>query len=315
MQSNEYFLGFSVFSGIGPQTMKKLLKEFTSAENAWQQSPEVLENILGEKTANRFVVFRKQFSFSEYLEKLRSKSISFLTWEDKDYPSLLLESPHSPFVLYYKGDFSILHNTKSIGIVGTRKITAYGKQVTEMVTQELAKQNMVIVSGLALGVDAVAHKTALENYGSTIAVLGSGVDICTPSSHQKLYDEIKEKGVIVSQFPPGAASVKGFFPARNALIAGLSQAVLVTEAGVTSGALITAKRATELKRQVFCIPGPITSSLSLGITFLLKNGAFPVASGRDILDRLGIIEKTEKKESLVFDSFSPEEQEIIHLLE
>ena len=225
---------------------------------------------------------------------------------------------HPPFVIFYKGNSQLFDAPKSIGIVGTRSISQYGREVTEMLTRELVEQDFVIVSGLALGVDGVAHQTCLNNQGRTIAVLGSGVDVCTPSNHQVLYDKIlAQEGLIVSTVPPGEEPNKGSFPARNKIIAGLALGVIVTEGTADSGALYTADFAKDMGRPVFSVPGPITSRLSAATTKLLKNNAVLVTSGQDVVDKLGIMKKvkTHNAAAKSLKGDSPEEQKILDLLQ
>ncbi len=315
-----YYLGFSEFPGVGPVKFSGLLDTFGTAERAWNADERQLSKILGLLTTEKFIAFKKTFSLYTFEEKLSKNHINYTTIQDEEYPLLLQETSDRPFVLYYKGDISICADKKAIGIVGTRKISQYGTQITQMITSELVDAGFVIVSGLAFGVDAVAHETTLALRGKTIAVLGSGVDTCTPTSHQKLYDQIiAEGGLIVSSFPIGLGSSRGLFPARNRTIAGLSQGTIVTEGTINSGALYTAKFAREMNRHVFAIPGPITSSLSGATSALLKDGAVLVTSGRDVLDTLGIIENLKDQKSLLkngrIKGETRGEQDILDILE
>lgn len=298
--NRDYYLGFSAFKGIGPMRMQRLLDHFGEVKNVWNGDAADLEKILGKNIAERFLVFRKTLSIKQYMEDLEKKSIQFLTIEDKEYPVLLkteqkgrannktIEQSSNgllpPFILYYIGDVSLLNYPKTIAVVGTRRITNYGKQVTEILTLDLVNNGFVIVSGLALGVDAVSHKKTMESGGKTIAVLGCGVDCCFPKENKFLYEEIiSTGGLIVSQFLPSTKPLKGSFPARNRIIAGLSLGTVVTEGSDDSGALITADYAFKYKRSVFAVPGPITSILSKGPNTLLQKGAVLSASGKDII--------------------------------
>ncbi|MBI5044568.1 MAG: DNA-protecting protein DprA [Candidatus Levybacteria bacterium] len=313
MQEKLYWLGFSLFPGIGPKKFRQLLEAFGSAENAWNASESSFEAIAKPALAQKFFVFKKNFSLDSYVKNLEAKNIWFVTLADNDYPELLRQSANPPFVLFGKGnpDLFLLQNT--LGVVGTRKITTYGRQVTEMVTRELVEANFCIISGLAMGVDAIAHQTALENKGKTIAVLGCGVDLCFPKENEKIYERILSEGsLIVSEYPPGSQPTKGSFPSRNRIIAGLSKAIVVTEGAEDSGALITAEDCFVNKRSVFAIPGPITSSLSKGPNKLLKKGAVLVTSGDDILSSLG--EASPMIKHTLFKSDVPDEQTIITLL-
>lgn len=288
MEEKLYWLGFSVFPGVGPKRFGDLLSKFNSAENAWKAEINDLEMVLGRVIALKFSEFRKSFRSDVYFQKLIDKKVNFLTLIDDKYPSLLREIKDSPFVLYYKGNPSNSSGQKIVAVVGTRKITSYGREVTEQITRELVSAGFTIVSGLAYGVDACAHKTTIDSGGKTIAVLGCGVDCCYPRTNQKIYDQIIEtKGAIVSEFPIEMQPSVGSFPSRNRIIAGLSQAVIVTEGASDSGALYTANDALKLRRPAFAVPGPITSQLSKGPNSLIAKGAKLVSSTEDILRELG----------------------------
>ncbi|OGH24555.1 MAG: DNA protecting protein DprA [Candidatus Levybacteria bacterium RIFCSPLOWO2_01_FULL_39_24] len=269
MSERDYWLGFSALPGIGPAKFRKILKEFGTAKAAW-----------GAK--------KSDFSIEEYLKQLKEKDVWFVTLLDEDYPQILKEIKNPPFVLYGRGQ--VPDDTwfaKTIAVVGARKTTQYGREVTKLLTTELVLNGFTIVSGLALGVDAISHLTALENGGKTIAVLGCGVDCCSPMENFNLYNSILEKGnCIVSEFPLGMKPTQWTFPARNRIIAGLSQAVLVTEGAEDSGSLITAKFALRFDRKVFAVPGPITSSMSKGPYKLISKGAKLVTSAEDIFKEL-----------------------------
>jgi len=319
MNSNIYILGFSAFSGIGTIRFEQLINEFGTPEKAWNASRTDLKAVLKEAVGEKFDEFRKEFNLKEYAKEIEKKHIMWFTPNDKEYPKLLKQlntvipaeagiqsfgltqdkedgsrvkpgMTRAPFILFAKGNTDLLKNEKTIGIVGTRKVTDYGQQVTEMFTKDLVNAGFTIVSGMALGVDGIAHTTAIQHGGKTIAVLGSGVDIPTPGEHSGLYQQILEHdGLIVSTFSPGEDANKGSFPARNATVAGLSQGIVVTEGAEKSGALITANYAKKFGRPVFSVPGQITSQLSIGTNNLIKQGAVPVTAASGILDTLGII--------------------------
>src|SRR3990172_8738600 len=269
MSERDYWLGFSALPGIGPAKFRKILKEFGTAKAAW-----------GAK--------KSDFSIEEYLKQLKEKDVWFVTLLDEDYPQILKEIKNPPFVLYGRGQ--VPDDTwfaKTIAVVGARKTTQYGREVTKLLTTDLVLNGFTIISGLALGVDAISHRTALENNGKTIAVLGCGVDCCNPGENISIYNGILESGnCIVSEFPLGMRPTQWTFPARNRIIAGLSQAVLVTEGAEDSGSLITAKFALKFGRKVFAVPGPITSSMSKGPYKLISKGAKLVTSADDILKEL-----------------------------
>jgi len=222
----------------------------------------------------------------EEWQKIRKQKIDFIVSSENKYPDLLKEISYSPSSFYIKGE--IPEETPRIAIVGTRKISAYGKSVTEKLVQELVRYNFIIVSGLAYGVDTIAHKTALENQGKTIAVLGSGLNNVYPYSNKKLSQEIAKHGALISEYPLDAPALRRYFPWRNRIISGLSLATVVIEAPEKSGALITAQFALEQNREVFAIPGSIFNKNSIGTNNLIQQGAKSVSKIEDILEELNI---------------------------
>lgn len=321
-----YWLGFSVFPGIGPKRFRLLLNYFKSAKAAWEANVLDLEPILGKVLTAKLNEFKRNFILEKYYNELQAKKVSFIRLIDKDYPKLLKQIEDPPFLLYIKGSIPIYSSNevsdnertiqKIVAVVGTRKITSYGKDVTEQITKELVSAGFTIVSGLAFGVDACAHKITMESKGKTIAVLGCGVDCCSPRENFYLYKQIIESGgCIISEYPLNKEPTKGSFPSRNRIIAGLSQAVIVTEGASDSGALYTANDALELKRPVFAVPGPITSQLSKGPHSLISKGAKLVTSAEDILKELmanGEGQIVSNKKEIKGDN--KEEQTIIDLL-
>ncbi|MBU4015969.1 DNA-processing protein DprA [Patescibacteria group bacterium] len=302
MDERLYWLGFAVFSGIGPVRFQKLLDHFGTAASAWDAGSADLKKAgLGDITVKKLDEFRRNFSIRDYYQKLQDSGVKFFTLRDVDYPKLLSQIKNPPIVLFVKampvgrqGEFlfNAAENQRTVAVVGTRRITAYGRQVTELIVRDLVEAGCVIVSGLALGVDSKAHNVTIENNGKTIAVLGSGVDLCTPRENFSLYRKILETGgAIVSEFPLGQEPIKGSFPSRNRIIAGLSLGVVVTEGAADSGALITAEDAFLNKRKVFAVPGPITSNYSKGPNSLIAKGAITVNGSRDILQAFEITQK------------------------
>ncbi len=285
MEERFYWLGFSVFPGVGPVKFNLLLSKFGTAKNAWEAAKSDLAKLIGEETAEKFETFRKEFSIEKYKEDLEKKDVWFLILKDKEYPKLLSQIPNPPFVLYGKGQVPDgTWFSKSIAVVGARKTTEYGREVTKLLTTELVLNGFTIVSGLAMGVDAISHQTTIENGGKTIAVLGCGVDCCYPRENKNIYNSItNSNGCIISEYPLGSPPNKGSFPARNRIIAGLSLGVLVTEGAEDSGSLITADYAFKFNRKVFAVPGPITSTMSKGPYKLIAKGATLVTSAADII--------------------------------
>lgn len=320
MDERIFWLGFSQCNGIGPMKFRLLLEYFKSAENAWHASPDELEQSgVGKAAAAKIVSFRSTFSPEFYTERMQKLGINFLILQDATYPALLKQTEKPPFVLYIKGDARLvhrLHDNERVAVVGTRKITEYGRHVTETLTAELAQAGYIIVSGLALGVDAIAHSAALSVHGKTIAVLGSGVDYCTPRENQALYEKILENdGAIVSEVPLGYMPNKGSFPSRNRIIAGISKGVLVTEGAEDSGSLITAEYAFSTNRTVFAVPGPITSTVSQGTNSLITKGAKMVTTAKDIIESLDMHKKTFKRKGLIkIKADTKDEQKLIDLL-
>jgi len=314
MTDRDAYIGFSAFPGIGPLRFKMLIEYFGSAQKAWVADKQTLLRInLGEKLTAKLLDFRNTFQAYDYIQKLLQDEINIITRIDKGFPKKLLEIPDPPIALYVNGKLENAYK-KIIGVVGTRKPTSYGKQITASITRDLCLQDFVIVSGLARGVDAIAHRTALECGVITIAVLGCGVDIIYPPEHKQLYqDIINSGGAVISEVPPQHTVLKGLFPARNRIISGLSQGVVVTEGAQDSGSLITARLALDQGREVFAIPGPITSYLSVGPTNLIKQGAKATTCVKDILEELNV---PQKQMSLNNNNknLNNEEQHIVELL-
>ncbi|MBE1446389.1 DNA-processing protein DprA [Paenibacillus sp. OAS669] len=217
------------------------------------------------------------------LDEYSSKGIGIMTIYDEEYPSLLKQIAQPPWVIYYKGSTAIL-NRLCIGIVGTRTPTAYGRRAAEQLSESLSGAQVCIVSGLARGIDSAAHEGALKGAGSTAAVLGCSIDQVYPPENKLLYQRIAEQGLILSEYPLHTKSHPGLFPQRNRIIAGLSSGILVVEAALKSGSLITADQALEESRDVFALPGPITSPKSQGALALIKQGAKLVTCAEDILE-------------------------------
>lgn len=314
----KYWLGFSSFPGIGPLRFKLLLAYFGTAEKAWNAPVKKLFGTnLGEKLTAKFDRFRKTFKRDDYINVINKKDIKVITIKEKEYPKLLSQISDAPFLIYARGDLSVLDSkTPSIGVVGTRKITGYGEEVTRKITKGLVDRGVTIVSGMAYGVDTVAHQTAVDNEGKTIAVLGCGVDIIYPPANTTLYWQIVKKyGVVISEFPVGMYTNVGLFPARNRIISGLSAGVVVTEGAQDSGALITARYAAEQGREVFAVPGPITSQMSGAPTILLKQGAKLVTEAADILEELRIKPVTSVTLAASIKELTKEEKIIVELLE
>lgn len=293
MDESDFYLAFSYAPGIGPKRFSDLLTYFESAKSIWIADDVVLSRAgIGPKTLEVLGEFRRTFKIETEKKKLEELGITFVPRNSKKYPSQLLHLPNPPIGIFCKGNLLLLKEyTHTFAVVGTRKTTQYGRDVTKKIVTELASSRLCIVSGLALGIDAISHLSALEAQGSTIAVLGCGVDCCYPQENYNLYKSILENdGLIISEYPPAVPPSKGSFPARNRIIAALSEGILVTEATEDSGSLITADIARELGKKIFAIPGPITSPGSMGTLALIQKGAKLVRNSDDIVNLLtGVI--------------------------
>lgn len=265
-------------------------------------------------------------TLDEKCRNLSQKSCRIITQLDEEYPDMLKSSPQAPWVLYLKGDVHLLKQP-GIAMVGTRVPTAYGRKVGSMLTEELSHAGFTLVSGMARGIDSVVHETALKCGGNTIAVLGTGIDVIYPPENRSLYEEISQKGLVISEYPPGTKAHPGFFPQRNRIIAGITLGTLVVEADARSGSLITADAALEAGRDVFAVPGPITSPKSRGTLDLIKQGAKLVTSGQDVLEeylswlprQVQSLSPEEKRDTLSMiygtDGLTNDETEIYHMLQ
>ena len=289
MNNIAYLLALHSVDGLGPVRLKAILEYFKDPKLAWEASgQEFLKIGIPKNTVELFLETRKKLKPETYAETIRSSGISWMTIFDENYPKLLKQIYDPPTVLYYKGEI-LPSDSKAVAIVGTRKITGYGKLVTQQFTKGLVNAGLTIISGLARGVDSQAHWTALSEKGRTIAVLGGGLNSIFPPESRGLAEKIANGfGAVISEFPPDYPPLPGNFPSRNRIISGLSLAVLVTEAAQDSGSLITARVALEQGREVFAVPGPITSFLSKGTLYLIKQGAYPVSDPEEILEELGI---------------------------
>ena len=293
MSNNDlkYWVALSCFPKIGPKRFKKLLNFFPSMEAAFYGTFQDLKRSgLEEDVIQELIEGRSKINPQKEWERLEREKIQVLTIRDKNYPKLLKEIYDPPQLLYFKGTLENL-NEYALAVVGTRKTTSYGRQVAPQIVKDLAQNGIIIVSGLALGIDALAHKAALEVGGITIAVLGSGLarESIYPRANLRLSDEIiANGGALISEYPITAPPLKQNFPHRNRIISGLSLGTLVIEAPETSGALITAKCALDQNRDVFATPGSIYNPTSTGPNNLIKMGAKPVTSASDILDALNI---------------------------
>lgn len=282
-----FWAAFANVRHIGPARIARLCSKFVSLSEAWSAPTESLRLVLEPRALSELVAARRTVDPERQLERLSERGIRVLHAEHPEYPPLLAEASGRPTVLYMRGELTP-QDAQGVGIVGTRRSTPYGRSVTERIARDLASAGVTIISGLARGIDAVAHHVALEAGGRTIAVMGSGVDVIYPAEHRRLAEGILESGALLSEQPPGAKPDAPNFPARNRIISGMSLGVVVVEAPLRSGALITANFAADQGREVFVVPGNVGNDNSEGTNQLLRDGARIVRDGADILADLNM---------------------------
>jgi DNA processing protein len=282
-----FWIGFQHAKRIGPVRLGRLVAHFGSIGAAWAAPTGELRQVLDEASVASVASVRRSLDLDREMERIDRLGITVVTLGDGKYPQLLREVPAPPSVIYYKGTL-LDDDLKAVGMVGTRRCTAYGRQIAATMAEEFAHAGVTVVSGLALGIDGQAHRGALAGGGRTIAVLGSGVDQIYPSSHRDLARQIAENGAVLSDYPPGTKPDARNFPPRNRIIAGLSKGVVVVEAPKRSGALITVDFAADYGREVFCVPGNVQSELSAGCHAVIRDGGRLVTSAADVLDDLGM---------------------------
>jgi DNA processing protein len=287
-QDIKYWVGFSRLPRIGRVKLSRLENQFDSMEAAWRAGPaELSRSGLDKGTVNAIVDGRPKISPDEEMEKLERQGVKVFTFHDEGYPARLREIYDYPPIIYVRGSL-LPQDEWCLAVVGTRKSTVYGRQAAEEIVADLARNKITIVSGLARGIDSVAHRSALEAGGRTIAVFGCGLDIVYPAENASLAQAIAENGALISEFPLGTEPRRENFPLRNRIMSGLSLGVLVVEAGEGSGALITAQRAEEQNREVFAVPGNILAPNSWGTNRLIQDGAKLVRDYTDILEELNL---------------------------
>jgi DNA processing protein len=290
-----YWVAFNLVKGIGPVRLEKLLDYFGDIQAAWSAPDHQLQSAgLSQKLSRQLLKIRSQISLDKLSDQIQEAGIQVLTWDDRDYPQSLRMIAQSPFVLYIKGNLTE-EDSWGVAVVGTRRYTEYGRRITEEISGELARHGISLISGLARGIDGLAHQGALTAGGRTLAVLGSGLDQVYPPEHRGLAEEIARQGALISDYPLGTPPDGSNFPPRNRIISGLSKIIIVIEAGLKSGALITAGYGAEQGKEVFAVPGKISSPMSRGTNLLIKQGAHPLLEVQDILDILNLSLFSEQK--------------------
>ncbi len=311
--SKKYWIAFSSIEQIDSRFIKRLYDYFGDIEKAFNCNIKELENIdgLSVKQAQNFIKLRDKVDIDKIFANVESKGINFLTLEDENYPGMLKNIENPPAVLYYKGKLFDCNLDKTVAVVGSRKASTNSRNNLKKIISGLGNTDICIVSGLASGIDTVAHTSAIENNLKTIGVIASGFDYVYPTQNKTLYENIENGyGAVVTEYYPTFEPIKFRFPQRNRIVSGLSYGTLVAEAGIQSGALITANLTLEQGRELMCIPGEISNPNTQGIYKLLKNGATMVTESADILEALGWEIKKEVQTQLTLPTLTPDEEKI-----
>lgn len=313
---HKYLFGFLLIKELTPAKLRLLLKTYSSAKTAWQNFDydKLLAIGFDEKIIQSLIIGRKKINLEREWKTMLDEEIKMISYQDTEYPENLKEITAHPLALFYRGNISLLKE-KQLAVVGTRKPTSYGAQVIEKFIPVLASAGLTITSGMAIGIDSLAHNAALQNNQKTIAVLGEGLCRKNLAQHsQRILAEkiLQNNGLIVTEYPPFFKANRFTFPARNRIISGLSLGVLVVEASEKSGSLITAHRALEQNREVFTVPGNIFSNQSIGTNSLIKEGALPVTNPTDILLALNFKTVSIKNQEKI--NYEDEMEAKIHML-
>lgn len=313
-----YMMWLSRCKSIGYKAVYLLLEHFSSAEDVWRASPEEIRSVKGlrKKDADTIICARDGEQLDIWIDELEELGIQFYSYLHPKYPALLKAITDPPIGLYVRGTIPE-DDIDTVAIIGARNCTRYGLTASYQIAKDLGKTNTIVVSGMARGIDGSAHRGILDAGGRTIAVLGCGLDICYPAEHKDLMERIVNNGCVISEYPPGMPGIPKNFPRRNRIISGLSKLVVVVEAGKRSGTLITADLALEYGRDVFVVPGNVTSPLSEGTNNLIKQGCPIITEGNDILQELGIAYSNEEKDVFfkkVRENLAPEQKEVYDLI-
>ncbi|OBQ34877.1 MAG: DNA repair protein Smf [Anabaena sp. CRKS33] len=326
IEERKYWLAWSQISGIGPILIQRLKQHFSNLETAWKASPGELRKVegFGIQTLEKVVQQKSRLNPEQLLTQHQQINPHFWTPADPEYPQLLREILTPPPLLYYRGEIDLQENSGQkplVGIVGTRQPTEYGIKWTRQISTALAKNGFTVVSGMAEGIDTESHSAALKAGGRTIAVMGTGVDVIYPHKNRDLYQQILKSGIVISEYPAKTPPNRTHFPRRNRIIAGLSRAVLVMEAPLKSGALITATYANEFNRDVYALPGRIDDQPSQGCLKLISQGAGLINHElNELLIMLGAIPQidieieTPPVKSPPIPNLAPELQQVINTL-
>ena len=310
-----YLVGISLLPGIGPARFHRLLERCGEPERAWRASEQdLLAAGVDARSIPALIERRRAISIAQEMERLRRLEVRVLSVYDADYPPRLKEIFGPPPLLYVRGEIT-REDAQAIGVVGTRGPTVYGKELAARIVPELSSAGLTVVSGLARGIDTIAHSAALQSGGRTIAVLGCGIDVMYPAENRRLFERITQHGAVVTDYPLGTKPDAFNFPARNRIISGLSLGVVVVEAQTGSGALITADYALEQNREVFAFPGRATDRGSAGCNKLIRDGrAKLVSTTEDIVTELDLTVAVQQLEIKVAIPANDEESKLLALL-
>lgn len=285
MDNKIYTVWLSTLMGVGTITIKSLYERFGNSENIYNLTASEIEEIDFISKNQKLALKNKNLDYAKsIIEDCENKEIKIIGFNDEDYPQSLKNIDDPPVVLYKKGVDFDFNSTAMVGIVGTRRASVYGDKCATMYSYDLSKANIVVVSGMAMGIDAAAHKGALKAGAVTVAVMGTGVDVCYPMENKEIYEYLCKYGVIISEYPPKTSAFPAHFPRRNRIISGISQALLVVEAGLRSGALITADFANEQGKCVYAIPNSILNRTSTGTNNIIKEYACLTNTPNDIIE-------------------------------
>lgn len=280
---------FHQIPGIKSKDLEILLEHYENCEGIYLARSEEIEKLVGEKKAADILSAKKGNVLREAYGQMEQKGISFVCRQSPEYPEKLREIPDAPYGIYLLGDLPD-NEKKSVAIIGARNCSQYGAHMAGVLGKELALAGMQVISGMAKGIDGISQQAALNAGGKSFGVLGSGVDVCYPSSNKGLYRQLVETGGVLSEYPPGSVPRPDRFPPRNRIISGLSDVVIVVEAKQKSGTLITVDMALEQGREIYCVPGRVTDKLSEGCNKLIGQGAGIVLSVEDFLEKTGLLE-------------------------
>jgi len=287
MSSLKYWVWLSSLSGLGLKTAGRFLMHFDSPEGIFNASDNDLLNVKIPGNRSKLIPNRKAIEdVDKILKKCVEKQYKIITLNDKEYPERLKNIYDPPLVFYVNGKLPVIDDEPVISIVGTRKCTPYGVNAAKNIAYRLSERGIIVVTGLAKGIDTAASFGALRGGKSTLAVIGSGLDVIYPSANRALYNEISHRGAVISEYPPGTKPLQHHFPMRNRILSGLSLGVLVIEAPKKSGALITAERALEQGRDVYALPGRLVDGLSCGCNRLIRQGAGMIISIDEFADEI-----------------------------